>query len=334
MANPVAGVPLSSDFNEALSIIPAQNRLTGRDPNARGVHSSWPFMTPKHARWLKNRHHEYEDTMARMFIQVPAADYEKFLASLDDPETALIAKYLTGDSVKQGGVGYIDFFLSSVKQRFVEKVQITEVLSDNYVAFFFGQQAPTFSFQGYLMNTYEDDWTMRMYRIFRDLGRGTQLAKRGQIMNIRYDSMIVSGAMLDLDWDLIAGRETYTDFSFNFLIKSVYIVYGGLAAPTKVKDKFTPAGFHLEDSSFGTSSSAAQTYIGSPPTKPEGVGPQSIPEAEAEDWDVDPTGKKYIYGPKQVDDDYLSYGQTVQPALPTPPTPPPSVWMARPGRGR
>lgn len=310
MANPVPGVPLSSVFNQALSRVPAQNRLTGRDPNAKGVHSSWPFMTPKYARWVADRHHEFEDTMARMFIKVPPGDYEKFLASLDDSETQTIARYLTGDDVKQGGVGYIDFFLQSVNHQFVEKFQVTEVLSDNYVAFFFGHQAPVFQYRGTLMNTYEDDWTMRMYRIFRDLARGTQLARRGQILHMRYDSIIVSGAMTNLSWGLEAGRETYTDFGFDFLVKNLYIVYGGSALPTKVKGKFAPAWFHLEDTSFGTASSASQTYLGGPPTKPEGVGPQTeMDPFLGEEWAEGPLGRDGMArGPEVAFDPKTSLG--------------------------
>jgi hypothetical protein len=262
-------VPLSNNFNEALAPISGYNKKTGRDPNAKGVHSAWPFMTPKYARWVKDRHHEFEDTMARLFIQVPPKDYKKFLNSLEDDQTKLIAKYIVGDNSKQGGVGYIDFFLQSVKHQFIEKVQVTEVLSDNYVSFFFGHQAPVFNYSGALMNTYQDDWTMRMYRIFRDLGRGTQLAKHGQLLSIRYDSMIVSGAMTNFSWGLEAGRETYCDFSFDLLVKTVYIILGANAFPTKVADQFAPAWAHLEDTPFGTSSSAAKTYIGAAPVKPE-----------------------------------------------------------------
>jgi hypothetical protein len=265
------GVPLSSALEEALGFVSAQNRKSGRDPNAKGVHASLPFMTPKYARWMQHRHHEFEDTMARMFIQVPAVDYQKFLDSLEDPQTAMIAQYLSGDNDGGGGVGYIDFFLQSAKHQFVEKVQVTEVLSDNYVAFFFGHAAPVFSYSGTLMNTYQDDWTMRMFRIFRDLGRGTQLARRGQILRLRYDSMIVSGAMTNFSWNLEAGLETFCPFSFDLLVKNVSIIYGGNALPTKVADMFTPAWAHLEDSSFGTESSASQMYIGAPPQSPGGV---------------------------------------------------------------
>lgn len=301
MANPVPGVPLSSVFNSALSRVPMQNRLTGRDPNAQGVHSSWPFMTPKYARWVKNRHHEFEDTMARMFIKIPPGDYEKFLASLDDPETATIAKYLTGDDVKQGGVGYIDFFLQSAQHQLIEKVQVTETLSDNYVAFFFGTQAPTFQYQGTLMNTYQDDWTMRMYRIFRDLARGTQLARRGLILYMRYDSMIVSGAMTDFNWKLDAGRETFCDFSFSLLVKNLYIVYGGSAPPTKVQDHFAPAGFVLENTNGG----ASQTYIGGPPSRPEGVS-YSAQQVMGDAWAQEVAGEQLSAAPPEWEQDVLN----------------------------
>lgn len=251
------------------------NIATGRDSRAKGVHSCFPMATAKSARWIQGRHHENEDTMARMFIKVPPKTYEKFIASLSDPDTQMIARYLTGDDVKQGGTGYLDFFLAAANHQFSEKYQVTEVLSDNYVAFFFGHAAPIFQYQGYLMNTYQDDWTMRMFRIFRDLGRGTQLAKRGQLLRLRYDSMIVSGAMTDFRWTLTAGQETYCEFSFGLLVKSVSIIYGGLTTPTKVSDSFAPEGFVLEDTSGGPS----RTYVGgASDAAPAGVSAPSVPE--------------------------------------------------------
>jgi len=268
MANPVTSVPLTEAFNEFAGQIGLYNQISGRDPNARGVHSTFPMATAKSCRYRQNRHHEFEDTMARMFIQVPTGLYQKFLASLEDPETRTIAQYLTGDDIKKGGIGYIDFLLQNVRHAFTEKVQVVETLSDNYVAFFFGHEAPRFSYSGTLYNTYQDDWTMRMFRIFRDLGRGTQLARRGQLLRLKYDSMIVSGAMLNLQWELIAGQETYCPFSFDLLVKNVAIVYGNVAPPTDLKglnisDKtFSPEGYHLDNVNGGA---ATTTYFGAPP---------------------------------------------------------------------
>jgi len=293
------GLGISDRFIEYMLDGAMYGASRGRLQNAYGVHSAWPFMSPKYAKHKAGRNHEFEDTMARMFIQVPPDLYTKFLASLEDPETEKIAKILTGDDIKQGGVGYLDFFLQNATHSFNEKVQVVETLSDSYVAFFFGHSAPIFSYQGTLMNTYQDDWTMRMFRIFRDLGRGTQLAKRGFVLRLRYDSMIVSGAMVNFQWSLQAGQEIACPFSFNLLVKNIQIIYGGLAQPTDLINEkhFAPEGFHLEDTGQ-TNNPASQTYLGSPPGSPEGVS-EATSEGEIGaggvdiDTDIDATGTYY-----------------------------------------
>lgn len=273
MANPSPTVPLAGAVNQIYNKTRLMNQTSGRDPKSLGVHSVLPLATAKELRFRKGRHHEFEDTMARMFMQIPTEAYDAFLASLEDPETRTIATYLTGDDVKKGGIGYIDFLLHSVQHQFTEKVQIVETLSDNYVAFFFGTQAPTFQYQGTLLNTFEDDWTMRMFRIFRDLGRGTMLARRGLLLRLKYDSMIVSGAMLNFQWQLNAGATTYCPFGFDLLVKNVSIIYGNVAPPTNLHmfdNNFAPEGYHLEDSSGG-GGAASQVFFGAPPAMPEGV---------------------------------------------------------------
>jgi hypothetical protein len=229
-------------------------------------------MSPKYVRHRANRHHEFEDTMARMFIKVAPDLYEKFLASLDDEDTRRVAAVLAGDDVKKGGHGYIDFLLQSATHSFDEKMQVSETLSDSYVAFFFGHAPPIFQYSGTLLNTYQDDWTMRMFRIFRDLARGTQMARRNLILRLRYDSMIVSGVMTQFQWSLAAGAEMSSPFSFNLLVKDIQILYGGMSPPTKYtrEGKFAPEDFQLIGSGIG-SEEARQTYIGRPPGQPEGV---------------------------------------------------------------
>lgn len=277
MANPSPSVPLAGSSTEFFNQTRLMNQTSGRDPKSLGVHSVFPMSTAKEMRFRKSRHHEFEDTMARMFMQVPTDAYEAFLASLEDPETRTIANYLTGDDVKKGGIGYIDFLLHSASHVFTEKVQIVETLSDSYVAFFFGHAAPTFQYSGTLLNTYEDDWAMRMFRIFRDLGRGTMLARRGLLLRLKYDSMIVSGAMMNFQWQLNSGATTYCPFSFDLLVKNVSIVYGNVAPPTNLHmfdNNFSPEGYHLEDSTGG-GGAASQVFFGAPPAQPEGVSAAS-----------------------------------------------------------
>lgn len=261
MGNPTAIVPLRRKV-----LMPAwqagsyQNAVEGKDTSALGVFSSFPTSTKKWSR-LRPREGDDVNTMARMFIRVPPGDYDAFLASLDDPVTREIATHLTGDDAGKGGVGYLDFLLRNATQQFNEKVQVCETLADNYVAFFFGSQAPMFTYSGALYNTYEDDWTMRMLRIFRDLGRGTQLARNNQTLYLRYDSVVVQGAMVNFRYSLTAGREMAAKFDFSLLVKSVNIVYGGVSKPTDLigVKHFAPRGYHTEDAS---NVSATNTYCG------------------------------------------------------------------------
>jgi hypothetical protein len=164
----------------------------------------------------------------------------KGLEGRKDPQLVEVARRLLGESAgnENTGKGYIDFVLQGVSQSLDEKYQVSEVLEDNYAVFFFGQRAPTWTFSGALMNTYQDDWTMNMLRLYSELGRGSQLAKRGLLLNIRYDSLIVGGCMLNFRWDLSSANELFTPFSFNFLVRSRTILRGSKNMPTKLPDYY------------------------------------------------------------------------------------------------
>jgi hypothetical protein len=292
MGNPQAIVPVNQSLLRPLITDVSQyQRKEGRDPKAYGTFSAVPTYSEKWVRHAGLRSMDSADTMARMFIRVPPGDYDKFLKELDDPQTQTIARYLTGDDAGKGGVGYLDFLLHMADHSYSEKVQICEVLSDNYVAFFFGHQAPIFTYQGTLYNTYQDDWTMRMLRIFRDLGRGTQLARRGLVLYLKYDSIIVQGAMLNFHYSLQGGREMATNFDFSLLVKKVNIIYGGTSTPTDlVSEKhFAPAGYHTDDSG-SAGAAATNTYMG--------TTPDSVPAGTQDYYDSQPS----YYDPQKTYD--------------------------------
>jgi len=310
MGKPTAIVPLDRSvllpvWQDAVLV----NRREGRDPMSIGTFSSFPTFTEKWSRHTA-RKGDYTDTMARMFIRIPPGSYDKFLAELDDPDTRTIATYLTGDDAGKGGVGYLDFILQQVNHQFNEKVQVCETLSDNYVAFFFGSQAPMFTYTGTLYNTYQDDWTMRMLRIFRDLARGTQLARRGLVLYLKYDSLIVQGAMVDFRYALQAGREMSVKFDFSLLVKSVNIIYGAEGLPTDLVNEkhFAPEGYHTDDSG-ANNAAATNTYVDSPAGGPEGVSEDEPVVSQTENYD--PTGGGTTYMPDALDPE-----QTNQPPGP------------------
>lgn len=203
-----------------------------------GVRSRSPRSTPKYARYLGLRHHEFLETTARMYLQVrgdPKVFYREVQA-LGDKNIEAIARVLAGrhevNKPAEGGQGYIDFFLQQANHSLNEKMQVVETLSDNYVAFFFGQQAPVFQYSGSLMNTYQDDWAINMLRLYQSLGRGSQLARRGLLFYLKYDSIVVSGSLLNLNWSLTGDVEVVVPFSFNFLVRKIHILYNQLEPPT------------------------------------------------------------------------------------------------------
>jgi hypothetical protein len=92
-----------------------------------------------------------------------------------------------------------------------------------------------------LLNTWQDDQRVWMLRMYRDILRGTQLARRRKLVRIRYDSVIVSGVFLGLtnsvQGDLIDG----VPFSFVMQPTHYVIFTQDIAFPTELKTAFTDA---------------------------------------------------------------------------------------------
>jgi len=197
------------------------------NPGQQGVFSLTPASTPKYLIG-RNRDAEYKDTMARMFLDISGGGSEvkkNYLDSLPkDSAVIALAKVLIGQTAAGTGTAFIDFFLQRVDENFEEKVQVTEVLSNNYVAYFFGQAPPIFTFAGALMNTYQDDHRIGMAIAYQHLIRGTACAQRGALLRIRYDSVIVSGSVLNMTQTLSAGTEMIVPFGFRLLVKEYRVV--------------------------------------------------------------------------------------------------------------
>ena len=145
---------LGGTTNEANLAI---KNLDGKyNPGQQGVFALHPLMTPKYAKNKGSRDNEYRDTLSRMYLSLAGADSnakEKYLASFsEDPTAYALAQVLIGVNSSTGGTGFIDFFLDQIREQWQEKVQISELLSDNYVAYFFGQAPPIFTFSGNLLN--------------------------------------------------------------------------------------------------------------------------------------------------------------------------------------
>lgn len=220
------------------------NATSNYNRGQNGVFGLHPAMTPKYAVNAGLRDAEYRDSLARMFLSLSGAStqvkqaYLKSVAGLGDDVLAL-AKVLIGSMTgPHGGTGFIDFILGQVQEQFQEKYQVSEVLGDNYVAYFFGQAAPVFSYSGYLINSFQDDQRIGMALAYQHLLRGTQCARRGSLLRLRYDSVIVSGTVLNMSQAINAENEVAVPFSFQMLVKEYIIAVKPALATTKVQTSF------------------------------------------------------------------------------------------------
>ena len=228
--------------NTGLSIF-RSTALFSQPESSIGVFGEHPGATPKYAQNAPSRGRDAEsrDTMSRLFIQAPkGAAYRDFLASLP-PKSRPLARVLAsgGPSGGGGGTGFFDFLMTQANEPMQEKAQITDTLTDNYVAYYSGQVPLLWSYSGTLLNTYQDDQRVWMLRMYRDILRGTRLATRQLTARLRYDSFLLTGYMESL----VLGLDGNTDhnastFQFTFRVKRLSIITSTLGSPTVAE---TPA---------------------------------------------------------------------------------------------
>jgi len=223
--------------------------LAGGDRTARkGVFAQYPATTPKYHTGNTYPSLEY---MARLFIPLPSpAAHKAFLATVLDKNAIALAKALatTGRS-ENFGAGCIDFLLQQVQESYQEKYEAVDVLSDNYVSYFYGQQPPLFQYAGTLLNSRQDDWRAAFTVMYQEILRGTKMARRKVVATLAYDDVMVTGVLVNMSQTLTADMELAAPFVFQLLVKryDVYTQSGGpLTCPTILGDypyKITPGEF-------------------------------------------------------------------------------------------
>jgi len=124
---------------------------------------------------------------------------------------------------KLAGGGYIEFFLQSADEVFEERFQIVETLGDNYAVFGIGRKPRIFSFSGGLFNSLENDWRINFIYMFEQFISISRLARFRattvkNIVNLRYDTVFLQGAILNLRTNLQASNELAVAFSFTMLV--------------------------------------------------------------------------------------------------------------------
>jgi hypothetical protein len=198
--------------------------------------------TPKYALNQGPRETQQKNTMARMYVSVPNGERTTFASSITDPNLRqyIVPRLIGPGSQEATDTGYMDFFLQQIQSPLQEKYQVVETLSDNYVAYFFGQSAPVWQYSGELLNTVQDDQLSAWVRMYVAILRGTQLARRGKVVSLRYDNFIVTGTIVNTSWVHNAQNEMRISFNFSLLVKRVYVVnFTAGWRPTPVNGSFT-----------------------------------------------------------------------------------------------
>jgi hypothetical protein len=182
----------------------------------------------------RKRDAEYRETMARLFLDIAPSRYEEFLRSVSPSAEPLARALLLGGEMQgAGGTGFIDFLLTEAQEQFSEKIQVVDTLTDNYVAFFSGRDPAYAGYSGYFLNTYQDDQRVWFLQAYHEILRGSRLAARNMMVNLRYDSVLVSGYMTNLSLFLDGETEiTACRFTFQLLVKRYQILTPALTTPT------------------------------------------------------------------------------------------------------
>jgi hypothetical protein len=210
----------------SFSDISAEDATVSQFPKRKGVFSLYPATTPKYSATNDDRSLE---TMARLLI--PMADEEsrnRFVSSFrGGTETRKLAESLAsigGDAAtgeKKVGLGYIDFLLQSAQEVYQEKVQVVDVVGDNFVAYYFGAKPPIFQYSGVLLNSAQDDWRSAFTIIYNDIIRGTELARRKAVVTLSYDDMAVTGSIMGMSQLFSAEQQLASSFNFSMLVQRI-----------------------------------------------------------------------------------------------------------------
>lgn len=209
------------------------------------------FMQGMTSKYAKNtdgyRSDFYRNTLARLFIKVDATEMNLFASSVSDAHTesqlvpriaGTVARRQQNRTTGGAGVndanvradqtastnGYLDFCIQQASMPLQEKVDLKETLADNYVAYFFGQSPPMWTFSGWLFNSVQDDQATNFLRLYLEILRGTQLARRQKVVSLKIDSYIITGAIINTTFTLQSNMEVYVPFQFQLLVKRVAFV--------------------------------------------------------------------------------------------------------------
>jgi hypothetical protein len=124
------------------------------------------------------------------------------------------------DAVNGTG-GYTSFLLTDVSCNLEEKLQIIEVFGDAEVSYYFGRQPIMFNLAGIVVDSVDNNWFIEWLEMYTHVMRGTELARRYELIKLVLPNMTLIGTMTRLSWNQNAARDVDIPFQCTFMAKQV-----------------------------------------------------------------------------------------------------------------
>ncbi|HXP49956.1 MAG TPA: hypothetical protein VN922_08385, partial [Bacteroidia bacterium] len=139
--------------------------------------------------------------------------------TVDVTDTSVYATSIAGtggvlDQAVNGGTygGYASFLITGLQCMMNEKLQVTETFGDGEVYYYFGREPITINVSGMLIDSVDNDWFTQWLYMYGQVLRGTQVAKRYQLVKLVMPNMTLIGTIASMSFSQDAGRDTDIPF--------------------------------------------------------------------------------------------------------------------------
>lgn len=118
---------------------------------------------------------------------------------------------------------YNNFMLTGVRESYAEKAQIIETLGEGVAGFFFGMKAEVWSITGVLINDLYSDQVHRFRKLYKNVLRGSVLAKNRQkaAISVPASGLLIRGYPIALDLPHESANEELVQFTMQIWVTEV-----------------------------------------------------------------------------------------------------------------
>jgi hypothetical protein len=116
---------------------------------------------------------------------------------------------------------YGEFLLTDIQGSLDEKLQVTEVMGDAEIVYYFGRQPIHFQFQGLLIDSPDNNWFIQWVEMYANVFRGTELARNYELIKVITPNMSFIGSISNMGYSQNSARDTDIPFQFTMMVKQI-----------------------------------------------------------------------------------------------------------------